>query len=532
MEALTPGEDIIVSAAVTAPPSSGKDGAARRHPMFNRLSDGFHSVFRKLSGQAQITEANVREAMSDVETALLEADVHYDVVKTFCQAVLDDAIGTEVTKSLKPGQEVIGIVHKRLVELLGGSGQPSGLMEVSPGPTIVMMCGLQGSGKTTTCGKLAAVLKKQGKRVVLAAADLQRPAAVEQLQTVGTQVQAEIAGAGHVSVYAEPDKVAAYGKAVGVAVTVCQNALKHARQSGADVLILDTAGRLHINSELMDELRRVNAALEPQQIFLVVDAMTGQDAVTSAKAFHDQLAIDGVILTKFDSDTRGGAAISVRHITGAPIRYIGTGEKVDALEPFHPERMAGRILGMGDVVSLVEKAQEAVTEEEAESLRLKMARGEMGMDDFLKQLKTLRRLGPMKQLLGMLPGVGQALKDIHIDDGELDKVEAVINSMTTAERRTPDLINNPRRRRIALGSGSDQTRVSQLVKQFGMVNRMSKQMAAMSGADRAGAVRALGAGGMGGLLPGLEGAPGFGGKGSTRSGPPATRYKVRKTKRR
>ncbi|MEO1715527.1 MAG: signal recognition particle protein [Planctomycetota bacterium] len=500
--------------------------------MFERLSDGFSGVFRKLSGKAEITEANVREAMADVETALLEADVHYDVAKSFCARVLEDAVGQEVTKSLKPGQEVIGIVHNRLVELLGGEGQPAGIMEVSPGPTVVMMSGLQGSGKTTTCGKLAAVLKKQGKKVVLAAADLQRPAAVEQLQTVGAQVQTEVGGAGSVEVYAEPDKVAAYGKAVGVAVKVCQSALKHAKSIDADMLILDTAGRLHVNAELMDELNRVNKTLQPHQVFLVVDAMTGQDAVNSAKEFHDQLSIDGVILTKFDSDTRGGAALSVKEVTGPPIRYIGTGEKLDAIEPFHAERMAGRILGMGDVVSLVEKAQEEVSEEEAESLRQKMARGEMGMDDFLKQLKTLRRMGPMKQLLGMLPGVGSALKDVNIDDKELDKVEATINSMTSAERRKPDLIDNSRRKRIASGSGSETTRVSQLVKQFGMVNRMSKQMANLGGAGKAEAIRAMGADGMGGLMPGLGGMPGFNTKGSTKAAASGKRFKQRKKKRR
>ncbi|MEO1583020.1 MAG: signal recognition particle protein [Planctomycetota bacterium] len=500
--------------------------------MFERLSDGFNGVFRKLSGRAEITEANVKEAMADVETALLEADVHYDVAKSFCARVLEDAVGQEVTKSLKPGQEVIGIVHKRLVELLGGEGDAGGVMEVSPGPTVVMMSGLQGSGKTTTCGKLAAMLKKQGKKVVLAAADLQRPAAVEQLQTVGEQVQANVGGSGSVEVYAEADKVAAYGKAVGVAVKVCQNALKHAKKAEADVLILDTAGRLHVNDELMDELRRVNSTIQPHQIFLVVDAMTGQDAVNSAKAFHDQLAIDGVILTKFDSDTRGGAALSVKEVTGAPIRFIGTGEKLDAIEPFHAERMAGRILGMGDVVSLVEKAQEEVSEEEAEGLRQKMTRGEMGMDDFLKQLKMLRRMGPMKQILGMLPGVGSALKDANIDDKELDRVEAVINSMTADERRRPDLIGNSHRKRIAKGSGSETTRVSQLVKQFGAVNRMSKQMANMGGAGQAEAVRAMGADGMGGLMPGLSGMPGFNVKGSTKATQGGKRFKQRKKKRR
>ena len=366
--------------------------------MFDRLSDGFNAVFRKLSGQGTISEANVREAMADVETALLEADVHYDVVKAFCKEVVDEAMGSEVTKSLKPGQEMIGIVHAKLVDLLGGTpetGAPEpGVMRISPGPTIVMMCGLQGSGKTTTCAKLAAYLKKRGRSVMLCAADLQRPAAVEQLETVARQVNDEMPGGANVSFYAEPDKVAEYGKAVGVAVKVCQNALKEARKQSIDTLILDTAGRLHVDDDLMGELRRVDKALSPHQIFLVVDAMTGQDAVNSAKAFHEQLAVDGVILTKFDSDTRGGAALSVKQVTGAPLRFIGVGEKLDAIEEFHAERMAGRILGMGDVVSLVEKAQEEVTEEEAMALQEKMAKGEMTMDDFVKQLKTIRRMGP------------------------------------------------------------------------------------------------------------------------------------------
>ncbi|MEM9165614.1 MAG: signal recognition particle protein [Planctomycetota bacterium] len=508
--------------------------------MFDRLSEGFNGVFRKLSGRAEITEKNVREAMDEVRTALLDADVHLDVVESFCDEVLQDAIGQEVTKSLKPGQEIIGIVHRRLIRLLGGdpdaegqpgvpSQPPSGIMSVSPGPTVVMMSGLQGSGKTTTCGKLAAMLMKQGKNVVLCAADLQRPAAVEQLQTIGEQLRTEFKGRGSVEVYAEPERVAEYGKAVGVAVKVCQNALKHARSANADVLILDTAGRLHVNDELMGELRRVNATLQPHHVFLIVDAMTGQDAVNSAKAFHEQLAIDGLILTKFDSDTRGGAALSAKRITGAPIRYIGIGEKLDAIEPFHAERMAGRILGMGDVVSLVEKAQEEVSEEEAETLRQKIARGEMGMDDFLKQLKMLRRMGPMKQLLGMLPGVGQALKNIDIDDKELDKVEAVINSMTKEERKSPDVINTGRRRRIARGSGSEPERISQLVKQFGVVGKMGKQMATMSGADRAAAAKQLSAGG---LMPGLGGMPGFGGKGSTKASAGGKRFKQRKKKRR
>ncbi|MCA9300607.1 MAG: signal recognition particle protein Srp54, partial [Phycisphaerales bacterium] len=370
--------------------------------------------------------------------------------------------------------------------------------------TIVMMCGLQGSGKTTTCGKLAAYLKRQNRSVMLAAADLQRPAAVEQLETIASMVRDQAPGGGTVHFHGEPDKCAAYGSAVGVAVEVCRNALKAAREKDVDTLILDTAGRLHVNEDLMKELRQVNSTLQPHHIMLVVDAMTGQDAVNSAKAFHEQLKVDGVILTKFDSDTRGGAAISVKKVTGAPIRFLGVGEKIDALEEFHADRMAGRILGMGDVVSLVERAQQEVSEEEAERLQDKMMKGEMGMDDFLKQLKTLRRMGPMKQLLGMLPGVGQALKGLEFDEKELDRVEAMISSMTPAERSRPTDINNSRKKRIARGSGNEQQAVGQLVKQFNQVNKLTKQLSGMGTRDKVNAVRGLGSMDM---LPGVSGLP-------------------------
>ncbi len=512
--------------------------------MFERLSEGFGKVFRRLSGQGTITEANVREAMEDVRTALLDADVNYDVVNEFCDAVVADALGREVTRSLRPGQEMVGIVHARLVELLGGeealaeatdperarAAPGLAIMRVSPGPTVVMMCGLQGSGKTTTCGKLAAYLSKRGRSVMLCAADLQRPAAVEQLEIVAAQARQAAPGGAPVHFHGEPDKCAEYGKAVGVAVQVCRRALDAARKANVDTLILDTAGRLHVNDELMGELQQVRRALNPHHVFLVVDAMTGQDAVNSAKAFHERLEVDGVILTKFDSDTRGGAAISIRKVTGAPIRFIGVGEKAEALEEFHAQRMAGRILGMGDVVSLVEKAQEQVSAEDAERLAEKMARGEMTMDDFLAQLRMLRRLGPMRQILGMLPGVGAALKDAHIDEGQLDRVEAIINSMTTEERREPRIINTSRRRRIAAGSGTDQNAVGQLVRQHDAISKMTKQMAGMSAKSKVAAVKELGAAGMGGMVPGLKGMPGFNTKGSTRATAPG-RFKQRKKRR-
>ncbi len=501
--------------------------------MFERVTEGLSGALRRLSGQGKITEANVREAMDEVRTSLLEADVHYEVVESFCRRVLEDALGREVTKSLKPGQEMIGIVHERLVELLGGPEEaPAGIMRVSPGPTVVMMCGLQGSGKTTTCGKLGAYLKKRGRSVMLAACDLQRPAAVEQLETVARQVSEEMPGGAQVHFYGEPERCAEYGKAVGVAVQVAQRALARARELGVDTLILDTAGRLHIDDALMGELHQMQRVLQPHHIFLVVDAMTGQDAVNSAKAFHARLTVDGVILTKFDSDTRGGAAISVKEVTGAPIRFIGVGEKLGALEEFHADRMAGRILGMGDVVSLVEKAQEEVSEEEARKLEEKMARGEMGMDDFLKQLRTLRRMGPLKQLMGMLPGVGQALKDVHIEDDQLNRVEAMIQSMTPDERARPTIINASRRRRVARGSGTRDQDVSQLVKQFNAINKLTKSMAQMGAAGKVRAVKELGGAGLGGMMPGVEGLPAFRTKGSTKSAPIRQRAKQRKKRRR
>ncbi|MHB1155239.1 MAG: signal recognition particle protein [Phycisphaerales bacterium] len=471
--------------------------------MLDALSDKFNDVFRKLSGRGRITEDNVAEALREVKTALLDADVHHNVVKHFIDHVMDKARGTDVLKSLKPSEQLIKIVYDELVTLMGPVD--SHIMYVQPGPTILMMCGLQGSGKTTTCGKLAAYLKKRGKNVMLAACDLQRPAAVKQLQTLAEQVQNETSGGGSVHFYGEEEKCAEYGKAVGVAVQVARRSFEAAKKTGCDVLILDTAGRLHVNDELMGELRQVNQSLNPHQIYLVIDAMTGQDAVNSAKAFNDQLELDGVILSKTDSDTRGGAALSVKHVTGKPIKFVGVGEKIDALEEFHAERMASRILGMGDVVSLVEKAQAEISQEEAEKLQEKMAAGKMTMDDFLKQLRTIRRMGSMKSLLGMLPGIGSQLKNIDIDDGQLNRTEAIIQSMTPAERKNVDLLNNSRRKRISQGSGTQLNDVSQLVKGFEMVSNMTKQMSSMSGLQKLRAMKG-GPGAMAGMSPG-----GFGG---------------------
>lgn len=500
--------------------------------MFERLSEKFTDAFRALSGKGRITEANVREAMAEVRTALLEADVALPVVEDFCLRCTQDALGTEVTRSLEPGQEMIGIVHRRLVELMGAVG--THITFVEPGPTIVMMCGLQGSGKTTTCGKIAAWLKKRGRSVMVCAADLQRPAAVEQLQTVVETVAAEATGPGRVAFYGEPDKCAEYGRAVGVAVGVCQRAVAAARAGKFDVVILDTAGRLHVNDELMKELEAVNRTLEPQNIFLVVDAMTGQDAVQSAKAFHARLQVDGIILTKFDSDTRGGAALSVRSVTGAPVKFVGTGERFDAFEEFHPERVAGRILGMGDVVSLVERAQQEVSEEEAQDVADKLAKGDFTMDDFLKQMRSVRRMGPLKQIMGMLPGVGSMMKDVQVDDKQMDHLEAIILSMSPRERRKVGIIDRSRQKRIAAGSGTKVDDVSRMVKQFEVVQRMTQQMAGMGALGRMKAMKSMAgqvpgaAGGLGGM-GGMGGMPGFG-RGSTAK--PSPKADARKRKRR
>ncbi len=504
--------------------------------MFGNLSDKFESAFRKLSGQSKISESNIRESMEEVREALLEADVHYEVAEGFCERVTRQAVGEQVLSAVHPGEQMIKIVHDELVHLLGGEevaqDQDAGLTDapilfVSPGPTIIMMAGLQGSGKTTTCGKLAALLKKQGKSVMLCAADLQRPAAVTQLEILATQVETTTEGPGTVTFYGEPEKCKEYGKAVGAAVDVCRNALKKAKAAQTDVLILDTAGRLHINDDLMGELRKVNNALRPHQVLLVLDAMTGQDAVNSAKAFNDQLELDGVVLTKFDSDTRGGAALSVRQVTGKPIKFIGVGEQIDALEAFHPRRIAGRILGMGDVVSLVEKAQAEVSEEEAMRVQEKLAAGKLTMDDFLKQLKMIRRMGSMKSLLGMLPGVGSQLKNLDMDEGQIDRTEAIINSMTLKERRDIEVLDNSRRRRISQGSGSQSQDVSQLVKGFKMVGQLGQQM---SGMGMMGKYKAMQQMNPAAMQSAMGGHGGLGTKGSSKAQKNNSKYKKRKRK--
>jgi len=425
--------------------------------MFESLTEKFNSVFRSLSGRGRITEANISDVMRDVRKALLEADVSYNVVKQFCKDVTQAAIGAEVIKSLHPGQVMIKIVSDELTKLMGPVD--TRIYFVSPGPTVIMLAGLQGGGKTTTAAKLGKYLVAKGKRPLLAADDLRRPAAVEQLVVLGEQTG--------IDVYREDSKDT---------VKVAKNSVKHAKENGYDVIVLDTAGRLHIDEEMMTEIADVAKAVTPHQIYLVCDAMTGQDAVNSAKEFNERLELDGVILTKLDGDARGGAALSVKAVTGKPIKFIGVGEKLDKLEEFHPDRMAGRILGMGDVVTLVEKAQEQFKAEEVEKIQKKMAKGTFGFDDFLKQMQAVKKMGGMKDMLKMVPGMGQQLDDLDLDGSELKQMEAMVYSMTPRERSDPDVIDSSRRRRIAAGAGVQPNDVSGLVKTFMRSRDMLKSL--------------------------------------------------------
>ena len=425
--------------------------------MFEALTDKFNSVFKSLSGRGRITEANIKDAMRDVRKALLEADVNYSVVKQFCKDCTQAAIGAEVIKSLHPSQVMVKIVSDELTKLMGPVD--SKIYFVSPGPTVIMLAGLQGGGKTTTVAKLAKYLISKGKRPLMVADDLQRPAAIEQLITLGRQLEIEV--------YSEPIKDA---------VKVARNGVKHARKGGYDVVLLDTAGRLHVDEEMMTEISNVAKAVTPHQIYLVCDAMTGQDAVNSAGEFNSRLELDGVILTKLDGDARGGAALSVKAVTGKPIKFIGVGEKLDNLEEFHPDRMASRILGMGDVVTLVEKAQEHFDAEEAEKLQKKMAKGSFGFDDFLKQMQSVKKMGGMGSMLKLLPGVGSQLGDMDIDDREINKMEGIVHSMTKKERQDPDIIDSSRRRRIAKGCGRDVQDVAGLIKTFKRSRDMMKNL--------------------------------------------------------
>ena len=473
--------------------------------MFESLTASLSSAINALRGRGKLTDANMREGLSGVRTALLEADVAYDVVDSFLSRVVADATGARVLESLDPAQQLVGIVHRELVDLMGPVDHS---LHLQPGTTtILMLCGLQGSGKTTSCGKLAKRIKQQGAGVMLVAADLQRPAAIEQLAVLGRQIGVPV----HV-----PD-----GQTDPVAV--CNAGVARAKKEGISVVILDTAGRLSIDEALMQELARIDRTVGPDQVYLVVDAMTGQDAVRSAKAFNDALELDGVIMTKLDGDARGGAALSVKSVTGVPIKFVGTGERFDALEEFHADRAAGRILGMGDVVSLVEKAQAEVNEEEAEEAAAKMAKGQFTLQDFLKQMRMIRRMGPMKQILGLLPGVGGMLKDVDIDERQIDRMEAIILSMTPRERDRVGIIDRSRQKRIAAGSGAKLDDVSRLVKQFEMMQKMTQQMAGMGAMGKARAMQELSRAGAG---PG--GMPAFPMRGSTVTESPKARFKQRK----
>ena len=434
---------------------------------FEGLTDKLQNAFRKLSSKGKLTEADVKTAMREVRMALLEADVNYLVVKDFVRKVTERAVGADILASLTPGQQVIKIVNEELTELMGG--QNARLTYSPQAPTIYMLCGLQGAGKTTMAGKLGLMIKKGGKKPLLVACDVYRPAAIKQLQVVGEQAGVEV-----------------FERGQGDPVQIAKEAVEYARYYGRDPVIIDTAGRLHIDENLMQELRDVRATVKPQEILLVVDAMTGQDAVTVAKTFNDELGVDGVILTKLDGDTRGGAAISVRAVTGKPITFSGVGEKLTDLEPFHPDRMASRILGMGDVLSLIEKAQDTFDEKEAGKLVAKVRTNSFTLEDYLDQIRQLGKMGSITDVLKMIPGVGSKLKDVEIDEDKVVKAqkknEAIILSMTRMERRNPDILNASRKRRIAAGSGATVQEVNLLLKQFEQARDMMKSV--MGGGKR------------------------------------------------
>ncbi|MCS7034647.1 MAG: signal recognition particle protein [Phycisphaerae bacterium] len=466
--------------------------------MFDALTARFSSVFRSLSGRGRISEENVRDAMREVRTALLEADVNLKVVNEFCDHVLKKAIGAEVIKSLQPDQLMIKIVYDELVNLMGPVD--TNIYFVSPGPTIIMMCGLQGSGKTTTCGKLALYLKSKGRNPMLVAADLQRPAAITQLQVLGEQTATPV--------YADLSRAAPHGQvARGAAVAVARAGVAEARKTGRDVVILDTAGRLAIDQELMDELKDINTQLAPHQIYLVLDAMTGQDAVHSAKVFNEQLELDGLILTKFDSDTRGGALLSAKMVTGKPVKFLGVGEKLDRLEEFRPEGMAQRILGMGDIVGLVNEAMEKFDQEETRRITERLEKGTFTLDDFMGQLGQIRRLGPMGKIMGMIPGMSELTRQIGMQgedvERQIKRMRAIYDSMSRQERQNPDLLDGQRRRRIAAGAGVQVQEVGAFMKQFEMSRDMMRAVGGMGMLGRMKLMKQM----MSGNLAGL-GSPG------------------------
>ena len=429
---------------------------------FEGLSSRLQEITRKIRGKARITESDLKEMLREVKLALLEADVNYKIVKEFTETIREKALGQDVLKSLTPGQQVIKIVKDELVELLGGT---ESRVNFSPNPpTVIMLVGLQGSGKTTTAGKLANLFRKQGKKPLLVACDIYRPAAIQQLQVVGKQL--------NIPVYSNENS-----KDV---VHIAKQAMSVAMSKMNDVVILDTAGRLHIDEALMDELKNVKAGVKPHEILLVVDAMTGQEAVNVAEKFNEALGIDGVVLTKLDGDTRGGSALSVKKITGKPIKFAATGEKLSDIEVFHPDRMASRILGMGDILSVIEKAEEAFDAEESEKLEKQLRKKEFDLDDYLAQIRQIKKMGSFSSLLKMIPGMNQ-LKDVKIDDKEFVKIEAIICSMTTAEKRDVRILNGSRRQRIARGSGTSVQEINKFIKSFEMTQKMMKQMKSNKG---------------------------------------------------
>lgn len=426
--------------------------------MFENLSDRLEKSFKILKGEGKITEINVAETLKDVRRALLDADVNYKVAKSFTDRVKEKALGMNVLTAVKPGQLMVKIVHDELAELMGGEAVG---LQLESKPSIILMSGLQGSGKTTFSGKLANLLKsKQRKNPLLVACDVYRPAAIEQLKVVGGQVGVEV--------YSEPDN-----KDV---VAIAKQAIQQAKAKGNDVVIIDTAGRLAVDEEMMDEIARLKDAVHPDETLFVVDAMTGQDAVNTAKEFNDRLDFNGVVLTKLDGDTRGGAALSIRTVVTKPIKFVGTGEKMEAIDVFHPSRMADRILGMGDIVSLVERAQEQFDEEEAKRLQKKIQKNKFDFNDFLNQIEQIKKMGNIKDLAAMIPGVGKAIKDVDIDNDSFKGIEAIIKSMTPKERTNPEILNSSRRQRIAKGSGTDIQEVNRLIKQFDQTRKMMKMV--------------------------------------------------------
>lgn len=464
--------------------------------MFGSLQEKFESVFRDLKGQGRITEKNIQDALREVRVALLDADVNLRVVRRFVADVKERALGQDVLQSLSPGQQFIKIVNDELTALMGATHSRLALQ--SKPPTIVMMCGLQGSGKTTTCGKLAASFRKENRRILLVAADVYRPAAVEQLRTVADQVE--------VDVYAPGTERSP--------VEICREGVEEGRRLGCDLVVLDTAGRLHLDDLLMQELVDIRDSVQPHEILFVADAMTGQEAVNVAQAFDERLDISGVVLTKMDSDARGGAALSIRAVMGKPIKYVGMGEKMDALEPFHPDRIASRILGMGDVLSLVERAEQVYDQDSAKDLERKIRKNEFTLTDFRDQMLQIKRMGPLDSLLRMVPGLGSALGDAEVGDEQFKPVIAMIDSMTPREREKPELINASRRRRIARGAGKTVQDVNRLLKQFSQMRKMMRKFSGPGGKQNARKLqqqmmRGGGAPG-GGMLPGLGGPPGPG----------------------